>query len=112
MLLTIAPPRPAPHLPYEAFLDELRQWYTLLSVRLVSFARGLAMWEGLDETVQATAAGVLREVVCDQAVARFGELYAQLAREVPEFGFWSGLVEHQATRAETEPVNPVETLVA
>ena len=35
-----------------------------------------------------------------RAVARYEELFAQLALEIPEFGFWSGQVEHQATRQE------------
>ena len=99
-LLIVAPPRPSPHLPYEWFLDELTQWYKQLSARLLSFAHGLAMWDGLDETARARSTQILGEKVCDQATARFGELYAQLAREVPEFGFWSGQVEHQTTRAE------------
>ena len=99
-LLTVAPPRPSPHSPYECFLDELKQWYGQLSARLLSFAQGLAIWDDLDETARATAADILCKVLPGRAVTRFGELYGQLAREVPEFGFWSGQVEHQATRVE------------
>ena len=99
-LLTAAPPRPAAYLPYERFLGELGQWYAQLSARLVLFASGLAVWDGLDDTSRAQAERLLSGPVCDQAVGRFGELYSQLARDIPEFGFWSGQIEHQATRAE------------
>jgi CheY-like chemotaxis protein len=99
-LLTAAPPRPAAHLPYERFLGALRQWYAQLSARLVSLASGLAVWDGLDDTSRAQAERMLSGQVCDRAVGRFGELYSQLARDIPEFGFWSGQIEHQATRAE------------
>jgi hypothetical protein len=99
-LLTVAPPGPAAHLPYELFLNELRQWYVQLSSRLGAFARGLPVWHALDQTGRMQAELVLRREVCDAAVSRFEELYAQLALEIPEFGFWSGQIEHQATRAE------------
>jgi hypothetical protein len=99
-LLGLAPPRPSPHLPYEDFLTALRQWYGLLSSRLVSFASGLPGWASLDDAGRARAEQVIAVVVCEQAVSRFGELYSRLARDIPEFGFWSGHIEHQATRAE------------
>lgn len=99
-LLNTAPPRPEPHLPYEDFLEQLKNWYGRLSTRLLSFVRGLAVWDELSETAQAATAEVICGVVCDQAVTCFAELYGQMAREVPEFGFWSGQAEHQATRAQ------------
>lgn len=71
-LLTVAPPRPAAYLPYERFLGELRQWYAQLSARLVSFACGLAVWDGLDDTSRTEAERLLSGQVCDQAVGRFG----------------------------------------
>lgn len=90
VLLAVAPPRPSPHLPYEDFLGALRQWYVLLSSRLASFASGLAVWDRLDDAGRAQAERIITVKVCEEAVIRFGELYSQLARDIPEFGFWSG----------------------
>jgi hypothetical protein len=112
-LLTVAPPGPAAHLPYELFLEELRQWYVQLSSRLSASARGLAVWQALDDTGRVRAERVLGKEVCDAAVSRFEELYAQLALEIPEFGFWSGQIEHQATRAEIRrALTGVESMLA
>lgn len=99
-LLTVAPPRPAPHLSYERFLHELELWYRQLSSRLIAFTRGLVVWDQLHDTDRAAAERVLGDDLCREALGRFQELYSQLAIEVPEFGFWAGQFEHQATRAE------------
>ena len=99
-LLSVAPPGTSPELPYERFLDALGHWYGQLSSRLAAFASGLPVWHDLDETRQVEAQRILTEDVCGEAVSRFEELYSRLARDIPEFGFWSGLIEHQATRAE------------
>ncbi|MFE3457059.1 NACHT domain-containing protein [Nocardiopsis aegyptia] len=40
----------------------------------------------------------LREVVPDQAARRYQETYRQLAAEIPEFGMWVHLDEHEHTR--------------
>ena len=113
VLLAVAPPRPSPHLPYEDFLGVLRQWYELLSSRLVSFASGLAVWDRLDDAGRARAERVIAVEVCEEAVSRFGELYSRLARDIPEFGFWSGQIEHQATRAEIRrALAGIESLLA
>ncbi|MBJ3812770.1 NACHT N-terminal helical domain 7-containing protein [Streptomyces flavofungini] len=93
-------PRPAPHLPYENHIGELHAWYEHLAMRTLDFLRGLAVWEGLDETAGDAAARIVRAVVPRLAVEEYEALYARLALEAPEFGFWSGQVEHQATRAE------------
>lgn len=93
-------PRPAPHLPYENHVGELRGWYEHLAMRMLDFLRGLAVWEGLDDAAGAVAAHTVRVVVPVLAVQEYEALYARLALEAPEFGFWSGQVEHQATRAE------------
>src|SRR5262249_35897754 len=99
-LLTVAPPRPAPHLAYERFLYTLQLWYGQLSARLVAFVRGLAVWDQLNDTDRVAVERTLGDDLCRAAVGRYRQLYSQLAGEVPEFGFWSGQVEHQATRAE------------
>jgi hypothetical protein len=112
-LLTVAPPRPAAHLPYERFLDVLWQWYGQLSSRLAVFVRGLAVWDGMDDAARAETERVLGDQLSGAATGRFQELYSQLAREVPEFGFWSGQIEHQATRAEIRwALADVESLLA
>ncbi|WP_434599221.1 NACHT domain-containing protein [Streptomyces sp. A5-4] len=91
-------PQPAPHLPTEQIIGELHSWYMTLAMTLVRFMRGLAAWDRMDETESGAVVAVLLDRVCAAAVRRYQELYAQLALEVPEFGFWSGQVEHQATR--------------
>jgi hypothetical protein len=98
-LLTVAPPQPTPHVPYEDMLGALRRWYVQLSAELLAFVRGLAVWESLDETAQAAAERVLEAELCDAAIARYEQLYAQLTGAVPEFAIWTTQIEHQATRA-------------
>ncbi|MFH9071216.1 NACHT domain-containing protein [Streptomyces alboflavus] len=93
-------PRPAPHLPYERHVGELHAWYEHLAMRMADFLRGLAVWEGLDEADREEAARTLHVAVPGIAVRIYESLYARLALEAPEFGFWSGQMEHQATRAE------------
>ena len=114
-LLAVAPPppRPAPHLPYERFPEALEQWYRQLSVRLMALVRGLVVWGELDDAGRGAAEQVLGDVLCKAAVARYQELYAQLALEVPEFRFWSGQIEHQATRADVRrALGGIESLLA
>ncbi|MGW7051425.1 NACHT domain-containing protein [Streptomyces sp. NPDC054887] len=98
-LVATGAPQPAPHVPYEQTLVELRSWYLELSVRLKTFLQGLAVWDALDATQRGAAESALGTGLCETAIGRFQDLYTQLALEVPEFGFWSGQIEHQATRA-------------
>jgi hypothetical protein len=100
MVLTVAPPRPAAFLPYEDCLGALESWYGELAARMSSLIRGLPAWDDLDAQARAEADRYLSAGLPRDAVARYQELYARLAVEVPEFGFWSGQVEHQATRSE------------
>jgi hypothetical protein len=99
-LLTVAPPRPTAFLPYERCVDALESWYRQLSLRMGIFVRGLAIWDSLDSAARAEADHYLCDDLCKDAVRRYQELYAQLAIEVAEFGFWSGQVDQQATRSE------------
>ncbi|MEN8654534.1 hypothetical protein ABCR94_29030 [Streptomyces sp. 21So2-11] len=106
-------PQPAPHLPTEQVVDELDNWYQNLTLRLVRFMRGLELWDRVSETQRSTGVDVLLDEVSAAAVRRYQELYAQLACEVPEFGFWSGQVEHQATRADfRRALTGIETALA
>lgn len=112
-LVATAAPQPAPHLPHESVRSDLWQWYVLLSATLLSFIRGLAVWDGLAEAERDETVGVLGSQLSRQAVRRYEELYAQLALDVPEFGFWSGQIEHQATRAGIrQALTGIETALA
>ncbi|MFD9883051.1 hypothetical protein ACFWZT_16535 [Streptomyces alboflavus] len=93
-------PRPAPHLPYENHIGELHAWYEHLAMRTLDFLRGLAVWDRLDDTAGDAAADTVRSVVPGLALQEYEALYARLVLEAPEFAFWSGQLEHQATRAE------------
>ncbi|MFF0737791.1 NACHT N-terminal helical domain 7-containing protein [Streptomyces chartreusis] len=55
-MMRVDAPRPAPHLPYEDTLVELRMWYGSLSLRVVNFLRGLALWEELPASISAEGA--------------------------------------------------------
>ena len=99
-LLTVAPPRPTAFLPFERCLDALEVWFGQLSARVGAVARQLPAWDALDVGGRAEADRYLAEVLCKEAVRRYQVLYGQLAAEVPEFGFWAGHVDRQATRAE------------
>ncbi|MFD5030344.1 NACHT domain-containing protein [Streptomyces sp. NPDC058405] len=112
-LVAAAVPQPAPHVPYEQVLHELHVWYAQLSERLERFARGLAAWDGLTEAQRQETASALTRHLIPLATGRYEELYARLALEVPEFGFWSGQVEHQATRAGLrQALTGIETALA
>ena len=79
----------------------------------MALVRGLVVWGELDDAGRGAAEQVLGDVLCKAAVARYQELYAQLALEVPEFRFWSGQIEHQATRADVRrALGGIESLLA
>lgn len=93
-------PVPAPHRPYEAVTHELERWYGGLSARFLDFAEGLRVWSGLPQAARDEARRVLGGELPRGAVRQYESLYARLAQEAPEFGFWTTQVEHRATRAE------------
>ncbi|QDY79919.1 NACHT domain-containing protein [Streptomyces qinzhouensis] len=88
---------PAPHLPYEANLGLIRTRYMGFGNSLANFVRGLALYEQLDDSARTWVSRVDPSLI-SRALDRYEELYAQLAQDVPEFGFWSGQIDHQATR--------------
>ncbi|MGW6457744.1 NACHT domain-containing protein [Streptomyces sp. NPDC055078] len=99
IMLPIAPSHPSPDLPYESVLRDLETAYERATHRLQLFLAGLAVWERLDPARRTAATAALADGPLPRlAVERYEELYAQLALEVPEFGFWSGQAEHRATR--------------
>ena len=89
---------PAPQRPYEVSLDAMRGFYRDLSGQLSRFVSGLAVWDQLDETRRHRFTVALSDEVPDRAVARYEELFRELAVEFPEVAFWANLVDHQATR--------------
>ncbi|MFK4227610.1 NACHT domain-containing protein [Streptomyces sp. NPDC019890] len=113
-LLGIGAPLPAPHMPYEQVIAELERWYMELTARLMRFVFGLAVWDRLGETQRDDAqSALLGTPLWPLARDRYQELYAQLAHEIPEFGFWSGQIEHQATRVSIRhALSGIETLLA
>ena len=99
-LLRAEVPMPAPQLPYEMTLKAIRVFYQNLSAELTRFVSGLAVWDHLDETSRHRLTVMLSAEVPSGAVARYEELFRQLAAEFPEVAFWASLTDHQATREE------------
>ncbi|MFI2078103.1 NACHT domain-containing protein [Streptomyces triculaminicus] len=97
-LAAVEAPRPAPHRPFEDVTAELTCWYRQLSSRFYRFVEGLRFWGDLTETDRDAARRALWDGMLDEAVRQYESLYAQLAQQAPEFGFWVAQVEHQATR--------------
>ncbi|MGW1596372.1 NACHT domain-containing protein [Streptomyces sp. NPDC002343] len=99
-LAAVDAPFPAPHRPFEAVTEELLRWYEGLSGRFLDFLDGLRVWEARTETERAQARRVFRAELPGEAVRQYESLYARLAQEAPEFGYWTTRIEHRATRAE------------
>lgn len=93
-------PSPVPHRPFESVTDQLQRWYEGLSVTFLDFAEGLRVWSTQTETLRGEARRVIRTELPHEAVRQYESLYAQLAKEAPEFGFWTTRIEHRATRTE------------
>lgn len=97
-LLDTPVPMPGPGSPYEATLGSLKSFYTRLAHDWVRFLSGFAVWDGLDEAHQREVRTTLTDAVPEAAVARYEIQYRQLAVDAPEFAWWAGQQEHQATR--------------
>jgi len=98
-LLRSEVPMPAPHQPYEQLVGELEWFYRRLSDSVVRFLTGLASWDRLNEAERAAVTGALHGPVVERALADYETGFRRMAADVPEFGFWVNLVDHQATRA-------------
>ncbi|ASW56121.1 NACHT domain-containing NTPase [Plantactinospora sp. KBS50] len=88
-------PVPGPALPYPRLRGELRTFYTELAGRLTLFTADLREgtappWHAIDPLNRAIELGL----------DRHRELLTRLAGDFPEVGFWIGLHEQEATRAE------------
>lgn len=89
-LLGSAVPMPAPHLPFERALDQLRDFYLEACTRTYEFAAGLV---GLRPMLAA------QDDLVDRALRRYEEGYRRLAVQVPEFAVWTAMTDAQATRS-------------
>ncbi|KUF12944.1 NACHT domain-containing protein [Streptomyces silvensis] len=99
-LAQVDAPHPAPHLPYEDHVGRLHDWYRHLATRTHDFLHDLDVWQRLDETAREEATATVCTTVPRLALAEYETLYARLVLEAPEFRYWSGRMEHRATRAE------------
>jgi hypothetical protein len=97
-LLRAEVPMPSPQRPYEVTIEVIRAFYGNLSAALLRFVSGLVVWDSLDETGRERFTATLSQQVPGWAVARYEELFRELAVEFPEVAFWANLVNHQATR--------------
>jgi hypothetical protein len=99
-LLRAEVPMPAPQWPYEVTLQALEGFYGRLSQAVLRFAEGLAIWDRLDDSRRQAFVQVLRREVPGRALARYEELFRDLATAFPEVAFWANMVDHRATRQE------------
>jgi hypothetical protein len=91
---------PEPHISHDAYMTLLSDYYKDLSTRARHFIEGLAVFDTLGGTAQHQLRRELEEEVPARALRRYGELFARLVKDCPELGYWAGLREHRATRAE------------
>ncbi|MEU0735164.1 NACHT N-terminal helical domain 7-containing protein, partial [Streptomyces lavendulocolor] len=94
-LAAVDAPSPAPHRPLEAVTEQLGGWYEGLSARFLDFAEGLRAWSARPPAVRDAARHVIRAELPREAVRQYESLYARLAQEAPEFGFWTTQLEHR-----------------
>ena len=69
--------------------DDLKLFYANLAQSVISFAAGLAVWEGQDETTRSRWSRAVGHVLPERALIRYEERVGQLAGEFPEFAFWA-----------------------
>ena len=99
-LTSIEPVAPVPARSYETLLGGLEEYYGRLSGNVAEFIAGLSGWDRLYEEQRSMFAENLQRSVPGLAVSRYEELFRRLVAEFPEFGVWSSMSDHQATRAE------------
>ncbi|EST36701.1 hypothetical protein M878_00985 [Streptomyces roseochromogenus subsp. oscitans DS 12.976] len=58
------------------------------------------MWEELPASIRPEIADTVHDSLPGRAVERYEVLYSRLVVEAPEFRYWFGQLEHQATRTE------------
>jgi hypothetical protein len=82
-------PIPEPHRTYAEVRAQLGECYSRLSIRLLKFVAGLAVWDELDARERDALAEAVRGVP-GRALGRYDDAYRQLAADNPEFGVWAG----------------------
>ncbi|WP_214416691.1 NACHT domain-containing protein [Sphaerisporangium fuscum] len=90
---------PRPGLPYERARAELLAYYTRFTNELEAFVSGLAVVARMPESDRDQLRAAARMLPAE-ALKAYEDGYRRLAGDVPEFAFWSEMVDHQATRAE------------
>ncbi|EXG82991.1 NACHT domain-containing protein [Cryptosporangium arvum] len=91
-------PIPMPHVPPEVLLADVERFYDRMSDAVAEFLAGLAAWDSLRDADRERIFEALHGHVIDRAVAGYQASFRRMAGEVPEFGFWVNLLDHQATR--------------
>ncbi|MFI6326124.1 NACHT domain-containing protein [Nonomuraea sp. NPDC050556] len=95
----VNPPEcPSPRQPYEMTVVRIEAYYLELCSGLRVYVTDLAAWERLPEHERDRLYAYLGTPLAEAAVRRYEDGYRRLAMDVPEFAFWAGMVEHQATR--------------
>lgn len=88
-------PCPAPHRPFERNIEQVEGTY-------MTFGHGLTLSDirkRLREHEWEQVRAVFRDgALVEAALRRYTDAYRRLALDVPEFAFWAGQVDHQATR--------------
>ncbi|GAA3216420.1 NACHT domain-containing protein [Nonomuraea helvata] len=91
-------PCPAPHRPFEQNVEEIAAAYRAFNGNMIGFLEGLELrLEGHEW--KAVAAAFRGDELVEEARRRYTDRFRQLALDVPEFAFWAGQIDHQATRA-------------
>jgi len=99
-LVTLEPVGPGPLRSREAMLEVLELFYRDLSRHVVDFVSGLAVWDELGQTRRDLLADRLRDDIPVMALGRYEQHFRRLAADCPEFGIWTSVADHMATRAE------------
>lgn len=94
----------SPEQSYEVFLTTLKTWYDDLALSSARLIQGLALWDGLTETVRTRHLEILKEGLPVSAVRRYEELLRRLAIDCPEVAFWSAKLDAQATHSQLSTV--------
>ncbi|MEV4017113.1 hypothetical protein AB0J35_42130 [Nonomuraea angiospora] len=106
-------PCPAPHRPFEQNVEEIAATYRSFNSGMEGFLDGLGVRERLEEHEwEQVSAAFKHNTLTGLAVRRYTDRYRQLAVDVPEFAFWTGQVEHQATRAGLAELRRLLAMVA
>lgn len=91
-------PLPTASRPYEENLRWIAGLYDELTADTASVLRALSHWDVIDETEAGHVDDQLNQLP-GRALARYEELFRQLAVDFPEIAFWCSIEDHRGTRA-------------